>query len=57
METLKIVNKMQVDKYLKAGVKPMDLFYDYKTNTTVFVYEKNDKLKDLYIKWLNRELD
>lgn len=48
---------MQVDKYLKAGVKPMDLFYDYKTNTTVFVYEKNDKLKDLYIKWLNRELD
>lgn len=57
METVKIVNKMQVDKYLKAGVKPIDLFFDHKTDTTVFIYEKDDKLRDLYTKWLNRELN
>ena len=54
-ETVKIINPLQVFKYMKNGVEPVSLYPDLETEKIVFVFYKKDT-KELYRQWLNREI-
>ena len=54
-ETVKIINPAQVLKYMKTGIKPIDVFCDYNTDKIVYVFTKQET-KELYTKWINYEL-
>lgn len=53
METVKILDSKQVMLYVKHGVKPIDIFVD--NDKLIYVFTK-DETRELYTKWLNREL-
>lgn len=53
--TVKIVNPLQVYKYMKQGVYPVEMFPDTATEKVVFVFYKSDT-QALYKLWLNREI-
>lgn len=55
METVKILNLLQVQKYTKAGVQPLRIEIG-EGDVLIFVYSK-DETRELYTKWKNRELD
>lgn len=54
METVKIVNMLQVSKYIKNGVQPLRVEVG-KGDNLVFIFSK-EETRELYIKWLHREL-
>ena len=55
-----VVNMLQVARYMKNGAHEflVDILYDgvRREDTLVFVFEKNDIIKDLYKKWNAHEL-
>ena len=53
-DTVKIVNLLQVNRYIKNGAKPIDICIGNK-DILVYVFRKSDT-RELYTKWLNREL-
>jgi hypothetical protein len=53
---VKIVNMKQVAKYIKHGVQPVRIYTNEESDTLVFEFFVADT-KELYTKWLNRELD
>ena len=54
METVKIVNMLQVSKYIKNGVQPLRVEVG-KGDNLVFIFSK-EETRELYVKWLHREL-
>lgn len=52
---VKIINPLQVFKYMKHGVSPVNLYPDIKTEKVVFVFYK-DETRELYKLWLNHEI-
>lgn len=56
-----ISNILQVARYLKNGAQDdlVDILYDNvkKEDTLVFVFKRSPKIKELYRKWQNHELD
>lgn len=54
-ETVRILNPLQVYKYVKHGVKPIDIVADENTEKVMFIFTK-EETRHLYTKWLNREL-
>lgn len=56
-----ISNILQVARYLKNGGQNdlVDILYDNvkKDDTLVFVFNKTPKIKELYRKWQDHELD
>lgn len=52
---VRIVNPLQVFKYMKNGVEPIMMYPDLATERIVFVFYK-ENTHDLYKKWLNREI-
>lgn len=52
---VRIVNPLQVFKYMKNGVEPIMMYPDLTTERIVFVFYK-ENTHDLYKKWLNREI-
>ena len=52
---VRIVNPLQVYKYMKNGVKPITIYPDRLTERIVFVFYKDDT-KDLYRQGLKHEL-
>ena len=54
-DTVKIINQLQMARYMKHGVKPVDMFYDYETDKVIFVYDK-EETKPLFDLWIRREL-
>ena len=52
---VRIVNPLQVFKYMKYGVEPIMMYPDLTTERIVFVFYK-ENTHDLYKKWLNREI-
>ena len=55
-----VVNMLQAARYMKNGAHEflVDILYDgvKREDTLVFVFEKNDIIKDLYKKWNAHEL-
>lgn len=55
-----VVNMLQAARYMKNGAHEflVDILYDgvKREDTLVFVFEKNDVIKDLYKKWNAHEL-
>lgn len=54
-KTYKIVNQKQAYKYIKNGVKPVDIVCGFE-DKLVFVFEESDKLQELFNKWKKYEL-
>lgn len=55
---LYITNPKQAMLYLRNGAKILDILYcDTKNNTLVFVFEKNQLIKELYSLWNKHELN
>lgn len=54
-EVVRILNPLQVSKYMLQGVNPIGIFVDEITEKIVFVFKKSET-RDLYSKWLNREI-
>ena len=52
---VRIINPLQVYKYMKQGVSPISLYPDTTTEKVVFVFYK-DETQELYRQWLNREI-
>ena len=53
-----IANMRQAMMYMRNGAVLADiLYFDTKNDGLVFVFEKSDLLKELYIKWNNHELN
>ena len=50
-DTVKIFIMKQVKLYIENGVKPIDVLYDERYDTLVYVFNK-DETKDIYKKWL-----
>ena len=49
--TVKIFIMKQVKSYIKNGIKPIDVLYDERYDTLVYVFDKNDT-KEIYKKWM-----
>ena len=56
MKTVKIVNPKQMAKYMKYGVKPLDMFYDANTDRVVYIFDQ-EKTEPLFEKWRKFELE
>ena len=54
-EVVRILNPLQVSKYMLQGVNPLGIFVDEITEKIVFVFKKSET-RELYSKWLNREI-
>ncbi len=54
-ETVKIVNMLQMAKYMKHDVKPIDMFFDHDTDKVVYVFDK-EETKPLFDLWIRRQL-
>lgn len=54
-EVVRILNPLQVSKYMLQGVNPIGIFVDEITEKIVFVFKKSET-RELYSKWLNREI-
>lgn len=54
-ETVKIINQLQMARYMKHGAKPIDIFYDADTDKVIFLFDKKET-KPLFEKWIKREL-
>lgn len=53
-----IANMKQSYLYLRNGANLLDiLYFNTKADSLVFVFEKNDDLRELYKKWNNHELE
>lgn len=53
-----IANMKQSYLYLRNGANLLDiLYFNTKADSLVFVFEKNDNLRELYKKWNNHELE
>lgn len=53
-----IANMKQSYLYLRNGANLLDiLYFNTKADLLVFVFEKNDDLRELYKKWNNHELE
>ena len=53
-----IANMKQSYLYLRNGANLLDiLYFNTKVDSLVFVFEKNDDLRELYKKWNNHELE
>ena len=53
-----IANMKQSYLYLRNGANSLDiLYFNTKADSLVFVFEKNDNLRELYKKWNNHELE
>ena len=53
-----IANMKQSYLYLRNGANLLDiLYFNTKADSLVFVFEKNDDLRELYKKWNNYELE
>lgn len=53
-----ITNMKQSYLYLRNGANLLDiLYFNTKADSLVFVFEKNDDLRELYKKWNNHELE
>lgn len=52
---VRIVNPLQVYKYMNQGIFPISLYPDKNTEKVVFVFYK-DETQELYKLWLNREI-
>ncbi len=53
-----IANMKQAYLYLRNGARLLDiLYFDTKADALVFVFEKNENLRELYKKWNNHELE
>lgn len=53
-----IANMKQSYLYLRNGANVLDiLYFNTKADSLVFVFEKNDDLRELYKKWNNHELE
>ena len=53
-----IANMKQTYLYLRNGARLLDiLYFDTKADALVFVFEKNENLRELYKKWNNHELE
>lgn len=55
MEIVKIVNMLQVSKYVKGGVQPIRIELG-ENDRLVFVFRKEDTT-EIWEKWKNHELD
>lgn len=53
---VKIINMKQVAMYLKHGAEPVRYYADLDTDQLVFEFLVAET-KELYSKWLNRELN
>lgn len=53
MNTVKIVDPKQTMLYIKHGVKPIDIYVE--NDRIIYVFTKAET-RELYTKWLNREL-
>lgn len=53
---IKIVNLVQVSKYITHGLQPLRIEVGY-NNRLVFIYDRTDELKELFHKWLDFKLD
>lgn len=53
-----IANMKQSYLYLRNGANLLDiLYFNTKADSLVFVFEKNEGLRELYKKWNNHELE
>lgn len=53
-----IANMKQSYLYLRNGANLLDiLYFNTKADSLVFVFEKNEWLRELYKKWNNHELE
>lgn len=52
---VRIINPLQVYKYMKQGIHPICLYPDITTEKVVFVFYK-DETQKLYRQWLKREI-
>lgn len=53
-----IANMKQSYLYLRNGANLLDiLYFNTKADSLVFVFEKNESLRELYKKWNNHELE
>lgn len=53
-----IANMKQSYLYLRNGANLLDiLYFNTKADSLVFVFEKNDDLRELYKKWNDHELE
>lgn len=53
-----IANMKQSYLYLRNGANLLDiLYFNTKADSLVFVFEKNENLRELYKKWNNHELE
>lgn len=53
-----IANMKQSYLYLRNGANLLDiLYFNTKADSLVFVFEKNDDLRELYKKWNNHKLE
>lgn len=55
-EFVKVIDQLQVKKYIKHGAKLYDVFYDDGTDRLVYVFGKEETYP-LFQKWIRRLLD
>lgn len=55
METCRLVNQVQVEKYIKHNVKPIDIEYDPKSRRLVYIFRTEDT-KEVWELWKNKTL-
>ena len=54
-EVCRIINRRQAFAYMQNNVWPCDIYLTADKQDTVYVFFKSET-KDLYAKWLNKEL-
>lgn len=60
-EVVYVANMLQCARYMKNGAAEdlVDILYDgvKREDTLVFVFQKSQRIRDLYKKWQNHELN